>query len=101
MRKRTIVASLALAASSLLLAAPAAQASGCSGQAWKSTNWTQSTSYSAGCNSQARIDRYYSSSVHPYYGYWEPVGYYSFIGNSTGTNAGNGWRIGPSAWIWF
>lgn len=97
MRTRSIIISLVLAASSLALVAPAAQADSCTGYAHAYTNDTYSYSTYAGCLTQARIDRYYSGSVHSYYGSWD---YSSHAYSASGYNAGNAWRLGGSGWMW-
>ncbi len=96
MRLRAFVSSFALAGASVALVAPVAHADGCTGQGYGYTNSTYSVSYSPGCNTQARIDRYYGGVVHQYYGSW---GSTSYVYNANGYNAGNYFRLGPSAWM--
>ncbi|GIF10102.1 hypothetical protein [Actinoplanes teichomyceticus] len=82
---------------------PASAATCIMNPTWAST-WTRSKTGTgcSGVTTQARIDRYASSTVHTYTGGWSTN---SYVSASNGTNAGNAWRTTStdgtvSAWHW-
>ena len=100
---RLAVALLIGVAGSLLAVSPASAVS-CSnyGHGTPGSTYTYAWSTYAGCNIQARIDRYNSGVVYSHYGSWASQSWasQSWAYGYEGYSAGNAYRIGASGWYW-
>lgn len=76
---------------------PAVAPAACSATGYAYATGTVATEYTAGCNVRARIDRYITTYPTQFLGPWDTL--YSDVWSSSGVNAGNYYRFGPSGWI--